>query len=211
MLVAEWMVRDVITVGPDETISTAAHLLGKHRIRQVPIVDGGLLCGLLTKSDLLRACPPDLNPFSLIGSVELVRPAREIMTRETITTRQDSPLEEAAHQLIDRRINALPVVAANLRLVGILTGSDICRALLAALGAGSLGVRITFDVKPDEDVFAFVGALASKHHAHLHSVTRFEHDGRHTAIVRLDEERDALVDDLWQTGHPVSSVARFRA
>jgi acetoin utilization protein AcuB len=211
MLVAEWMTRDVLTVGPDDKVSTAANILGKRRIRQVPVIEGDCLVGLVTKSDLLRACPPDLNPFSLIGSVtsELARPMREIMTTDVITTRPDSSLEEAAHQLIDRRINALPVVA-NLRLVGILTGSDISRALLAALGAGTPGVRITFDVAGHEDVFALVSALASKHEARVHNVTTFERDGHHVAIVRLDQERPAMVEELWQTGHRVSSVARFR-
>jgi len=211
MLVAEWMTRDVLTVGPDDKVSTAAHILGKRRIRQVPVVEGECLVGLVTKSDLLRACPPDLNPFSLIGSVatELARPMRDIMTTEIITARPDSPLEEAAHQLIDHRINALPVVA-DLRLAGILTGSDISRALLAALGAGTPGVRITFEVADNEDVFALISALASKCQAHVHNVTTFERDGHHVAIVRLDQDRPALVEELWQSGHRVSSVARFR-
>jgi acetoin utilization protein AcuB len=211
MLVAEWMTRDVLTVGPDDNAQVAAHILGKRRIRQVPVVEGDSLVGLVTKSDLLRACPPDLNPFSLIGSAgtELARPIRDIMTTEIITTRPESPLEEAAHQLIDRRINALPVVS-NVRLTGILTGSDISRALLAALGAGTPGVRITFDVAGQEDVFALVSALAVKHGARVHNVTTFEHDGHHVAIVRLDQERPAMVEELWQGGHRVSSVARFR-
>jgi acetoin utilization protein AcuB len=211
MLVAEWMTRDVLTVGPEDKVSTAAHILGKRRIRQVPVVEGECLVGLVTKSDLLRACPPDLNPFSLIGSVatELARPIRDIMTTEVVTARPDSPLEEAAHLLIDRRINSLPVVA-NLRLAGILTGSDISRALLAALGAGTPGVRITFDVAGDEDVFTLVSALAAKHEVRVHNVTTFEQGGHHVAIVRLDQERAAMVEALWQSGHRVSSVARFR-
>jgi acetoin utilization protein AcuB len=211
MLVAEWMTRDVLTVGPDDKVSTAAHVLGKRRIRQVPVVEGERLVGLVTKSDLLRACPPDLNPFSLIGAVtsELARPIRDIMTTEVVTARPDSPLEEAAHQLIDGRINSLPVVS-NLRLTGILTGSDISRALLAALGAGTPGVRITFEVAGHEDVFALVSALAKKHEARVRNVTTFEHDGHHVAIVRLDQERPDMVEELWQGGHRVSSVARFR-
>ncbi len=210
MLVAEWMTRDVVAVAPGDMISTAARILGKRRIRQVPVVEGDCLVGLLTKSDLLRACPPDLNPFSLIGRVatELARPIRDIMTTEVVTARPDSPLEEAAHQLIDRRINALPVVA-NLRLAGILTGSDISRALLAALGAGTPGVRITFDVAESEDVFALVSALAAKHEARVRNVTTFEHDGHHVAILRIDQEVPAMVEALWQSGHRVSSVARF--
>jgi acetoin utilization protein AcuB len=211
MLVAEWMTRDVLTVGPDDKISTAAHILGKRRIRQVPVVEGECLVGLVTRSDLLRACPPDLNPFSLIGSVtsELARPIRDIMTAEVVTARPDSPLEEAAHQLVDRRINSLPVVS-NLRLAGILTGSDISRALLAALGGGTPGVRITFEVACHEDVFALVSTLATKHQARVHNVTTFEHDGHYVAIVRLDQDRPGMVEELWQSGHRVSSVARFR-
>ena len=211
MLVAEWMTREVLTVGPNDKVQVAAHVLGKRRIRQVPVVEGDCLVGLVTKSDLLRTSPPDLNPFSLIGSAgtELSQPIRDIMATELITVRPDSPLEEAAHLLIDRRINALPV-ATHSRLVGILTGTDISRALLAALGAGTPGVRITFEVAEHEDVFALVSALAARHQARVHNVTTFEQDGHHVAIVRLDQERPDMVEALWQGGHRVSSVARFR-
>jgi acetoin utilization protein AcuB len=210
MFVAEWMSRDVLTVGPDEKISDAARVLAQHRIRQLPVVENRALVGLMTKSDLLRACPPDLNPFSLAGADarELARPVRQVMTTELITVAPDAPLERAAHILIDRRINALPVSKGR-ELVGILTGSDISRALLAALGAGSPGVRITFEVGGSEDVFASVAVLAKKHGVRVRSVTAFEHQGKHTAVIRLDEERAAFLDDLWQSGHRIDSVARF--
>jgi acetoin utilization protein AcuB len=164
----------------------------------------------MTKSDLLRACPPTLNPFSLAGAEakELARPIRQIMTTEIVTIAPDAPLETAAHVLIDRRINALPVTKGR-ELVGILTGQDISRALLAALGAGNPGVRITFEVGGSEDVFASVAALASKHGVRIRSVTAFEHQGKHTAVVRLDKEHAAFVEDLWKGGHRVGSVARF--
>ncbi len=210
MFVAEWMSRDVMTVGPDEKISVAARVLARHRIRQLPVVESHVLVGLMTKSDLLRACPPDLNPFSLAGAVaqELARPIRQVMTTELITIAADAPMERAAHILIDRRINALPVVKGR-ELVGILTGSDISRALLAALGAGSPGVRITFTVGGSEDVFSSVAALASQHGVRVRNVTVFEHQGKHTAVVRLDQERAAFLDDLWKSGHRIDSVARF--
>jgi acetoin utilization protein AcuB len=210
MFVAEWMTRDVLTVGPDEKISDVARVLARHRIRQLPVVEDRVLVGLMTKSDLLRACPPDLNPFSLVGTEakELARPIRHVMTTELVTVAPDAPLERAAHILIDRRINALPV-AKGRELVGILTGSDISRALLAALGAGNPGVRITFEVGGSEDVFASVAVLASKHRVRVRSVTAFEHQDRRTAVVRLDEEKAAFIEDLWKSGHRIDSVARF--
>ena len=69
MLVGEWMSRDVVTVGVNDKISRVAALMSRLRIKQVPVLDGDKLAGLVTRSDLIRACPPDLNPFSLLGPI----------------------------------------------------------------------------------------------------------------------------------------------
>jgi acetoin utilization protein AcuB len=210
MLVGEWMSRNVVSVGVNDKISRAATLMSRLRIKQIPVLDGDRLAGLVTRSDVLRACPPDLNPFSLLGPIaeELARSVRAFMTTETVTVAPETPLEGAARLLIERNINALPVIAAG-GLVGIIAGSDICRALLAALGAGGPGARITFDVGEEEDVFLFVTSLARKHGVHVVSVTAFEQDKRRVAVVRVDQEKPQMVEEIWRTGHRVSSVARF--
>jgi hypothetical protein len=41
------------------------------------------------------------------------------------------------------------------------------------------------------------------------SVTAFEQDKQRIAVVRLDQEKQAMVEEIWKTGHMVSSVARF--
>jgi acetoin utilization protein AcuB len=210
MLVAEWMSRNVVSVGINDKISRAATFMSRLHIKQVPVLDDDRLVGLVTRSDVLRACPPDLNPFSLLGPVadELARSVRYFMTAETVSVAPETPLEGAARLLIERNINALPVVSAG-RVVGIIAGSDICRALLAALGAGGPGTRITFDVGEDEDVFTFVTGLARKHGVQVVSVTAFEQEKRRVAVVRVDQEKPQMVDEIWRTGHRVSSVARF--
>ena len=45
----------VITVGPDRDASDAARLMLDHRIGCVPVVDGGLVIGILTETDIVRA------------------------------------------------------------------------------------------------------------------------------------------------------------
>jgi len=114
MLVGEWMSRDVVTVGVNDKISRVAALMSRLRIKQVPVLDGDKLAGLVTRSDLIRACPPDLNPFSLLGPIaeELAQPVRHFVATETVTVAPETPLEGAAHLLIARNINALPVVSA---------------------------------------------------------------------------------------------------
>ena len=210
MLVGEWMSRDVVSVGVNDKISRVAALMSRLRIKQVPVLDGERLAGLVTRSDLIRACPPDLNPFSLLGTIseELAQPVRHFVTSDTVTVAPESPLEGAARLLVQRNINALPVVSAG-RLVGIIAGSDICRALLAALGAGVPGARITFDVGNEEDVFTFVTNLARKHQVRVVSVTAFEQGKQRVAVVRVDQEKPEMVDEIWRSGHRVSSVARF--
>ena len=53
--VADVMTHPVISVSPDSDISEVAMLLEKHRIKRVPVVDGGRLVGLVSRADLLRA------------------------------------------------------------------------------------------------------------------------------------------------------------
>lgn len=49
------MTGNVATIGPQETIFTAARLMGERRIGALPVVTGGKVVGILTRSDLLRA------------------------------------------------------------------------------------------------------------------------------------------------------------
>ena len=55
-LIAEVMTREVITIGPEETIEDAAKLLYQHRIGVLPVMDArGRLRGILTETDILHA------------------------------------------------------------------------------------------------------------------------------------------------------------
>jgi CBS domain-containing membrane protein len=41
------------TIGPDETVQRAAHLMRRHRIGCLPVLDQGMLVGIITEADLL--------------------------------------------------------------------------------------------------------------------------------------------------------------
>jgi acetoin utilization protein AcuB len=209
MLVTEWMTRDPLTLGPDETMEVAAELMARRSVRRLPVVELGHVVGIVTKSDVLNACPADFNPFSAeaAGHPALQVPLRQIMTAHPHTVRPDVPIEAAAQLMVDHKIGGLPVVGD--RLVGILTESDLFRALILALGAGAPGLRITFDVSENEDAILFAVDLARRHGLRLASVTTHAHEGQRYAIVRLSGPEPAgLVDSLWKTGHRVLSVLR---
>ena len=50
-----------ITISPDEKIENAVKLMGKNRIRRLPVVEGGKLVGMVTERDILQFSPLLLN------------------------------------------------------------------------------------------------------------------------------------------------------
>ncbi|HEY0715049.1 MAG TPA: CBS domain-containing protein, partial [Polyangia bacterium] len=118
-----------------------------------------------------------------------------------------------------RKVGGLPVLV-NGRLAGIVTRSDIFRAFTAALGGHGEGLRVTFDVRADEDVMTFIAGLAKKYGQRVTSVATYARGGlvgdaqtnHEIAVVRLQgPPSGSLVDELWKTGHRVQSVLHIGA
>src|SRR4051812_6832825 len=179
------MTRDPITLGPDDSLGTAAATMARRNVRRIPVVEHGLVVGIVAKSDVLAACPPDFNPFSAeaLNEPPLPTPLRQIMSAKPLTIRPDAPVELAAQLMVEHKIGGLPVVGD--RLAGILTESDLFRALTAALGSCGPGLRVTFDVSVDEDPVLFIMDLARRHGLRLASVSTHDREGHRTAVVRL--------------------------
>ena len=83
------------------------------------------------------------------------------MTRDPLTTTPDAPIESAARLMRDHKIGALPVVSQHF-LVGLITESDIFRALLEVFEAPDRAVRVTFSLSPGEDVLPLVAEIARR-------------------------------------------------
>jgi IMP dehydrogenase len=108
------MIRNPITLSPDATLREAVLLMERFHISGVPIVDDrGKLVGIITNRDLQF-------------EKSLDRPVREAMTREgLITAPAGTTLDEAERILGKHRIEKLPVVDENTRLIGLITVKDI--------------------------------------------------------------------------------------
>lgn len=53
--VADLMTRDVVTVDPETPIADIAHTLEKHGIKRVPVVENGLVVGIVSRANLVQA------------------------------------------------------------------------------------------------------------------------------------------------------------
>ena len=52
--VSDIMVRDLVTVGPEQTVSSCLEIITEHRIRHLPVVDGDELLGIVSIGDLVK-------------------------------------------------------------------------------------------------------------------------------------------------------------
>ncbi len=145
MLVGERMTHPVITVSPKTPMQEAHKLMRDEKIRRLPVVDDrGKLIGIISESDLLHASPSDASSLSVWEMNYLLSKVlvKDIMTRDVITAKIDTPLEDAARNMVDNKIGGLPVVKDG-EVVGIITETDLFKVFLELLGARESGVRLT--------------------------------------------------------------------
>jgi len=136
--VDEVMTPDPRTLPARASVNDAMMLLRHENIRHVPVLDErGKLVGMVSDRDLLGfPLPPlagdgPLNP--LRSPVDVTLDAA--MSRQPQTCRPDAPLLDALRTLLTLKVGALPVVAEDGTLVGILTTVDILTWLEARLAA----------------------------------------------------------------------------
>ncbi|MDD2328422.1 MAG: IMP dehydrogenase [bacterium] len=111
------MILNPISITPDKSVSEALAMMAEYKIGGIPVVtDGNKLVGIVTNRDLRFE-------KSMNKRIE------EVMTSENlITTRQSANLEDAAEILQQYKIEKLPVVDGENRLVGLITYKDITKA-----------------------------------------------------------------------------------
>lgn len=152
MLVGDRMSKHPLTIGMNQTVSETHKYMQEQNVRHLPVVDkSGAMIGLVTEDDLLRAEPSSATSLSVweIHSLLNKVTAKDVMTREVITTTEDTPIEEAAQQMLEHKIGCLPVMRDG-KLVGIITESDIFRTFMELFSARQKGLRIALEV-PDRE------------------------------------------------------------
>ncbi len=145
MLVGTRMTPNPITITPDISIAEAMERMKRENVRRFPVVDKDRnLIGLVSYTDLLYASPSSATSLSMweISYLLAQVKVKEVMTKEVITSTEDSTLEEAARLMVDNKVGSLPVLRDG-TLVGIITESDIFRVFLEMMGAREKGIRLS--------------------------------------------------------------------
>ena len=224
MFVSMWMTRELITVDPAASLAHIAATMSRHRIRRLPVVspsaEGPRLVGIVSNSDVLHAFPADINPFSANAADSVAALERtggrarvyaaDLMTRDPLVIAPDAPIESAARIMRDRKIGALPVVSEQ-TLVGLITESDIFRAMVEVFETQDRAVRITFSLGPGEDVLPLVAEIAKRRGMRVTSFMALPAHEPPVCVVQLaGEKTEETLDDVWKSKHRVLNVVQLQ-
>lgn len=129
-------VEDIMTTSlrvtePDSPIGKVTKDMTSHRFRRLPVVSGDVLYGIITTSDIMRYLGTKKVFEQLVtGDVAEVMgiPVRTIVSGNLFTTAPEKSLNDAAREMLERNVGALPVIEKT-KLIGLVTEFDMVRAL----------------------------------------------------------------------------------
>lgn len=154
--VTQYMTADVVMATPTMTLKQADQLLLKNGITGMPVVDEGVLVGVISQSDIVRIIYDEQihaqrvsdiyqSPFPIpIAAIEKLSSenrkisehiattaVREVMSPVPVTVSVDSEIGEVARLMVTERIHRVLVTDRD-RLVGIVSSLDLVNAMVDA-------------------------------------------------------------------------------
>jgi CBS domain-containing protein len=147
-LIGEFMSRKVLTVAPDEPVHMAILLMSTHKVSRIVVVKNDHPVGVITARDLLPVSAvfgtgtfgsywtlkEDLieqrkKQAYIPSGMKAIFIASDVMTSNPIVINEGEDLADAGYIMLRNRISGLPVVDSNKKLRGIVTKTDIVKAL----------------------------------------------------------------------------------
>ncbi|MCL5070522.1 MAG: CBS domain-containing protein [Actinobacteria bacterium] len=146
----EIMNKKVITIRKNASIKELSELLVDNKISGVPVLDeNGSLAGIVSEGDIIVQNSDlhfpryfklldaiiyleSLNKFKRSLQKHLATKVEDIMTVKVKTVDEETPINEIADIMLDNRVNRLPVMDKNNKLVGIITRADIVKSMVTS-------------------------------------------------------------------------------
>lgn len=117
-----------ITVNEELSIDELNRLMQTHDVRHLPVMRDGAVVGVISDRDLRLA-----NGLSAQHKIQIS--AGDLMTTDPITVSADTPLDEVAIEMADRKIGSVIVIDEDGELFGIFTLTDALDALIEISGS----------------------------------------------------------------------------
>ncbi len=200
------MTREVITLGPEASAAEAWSLCREHRIRHIPVVQDGRLAGMVSDRDL-RDVSPSSQDNRDAATLQWVS-VGDMMTRSPITISPFDTIDHAAREMHTRKIGCLPVVDEG-ELVGIVTSSDMMRALMDLVGAHGFGSWVEVEVPNEPGQLANLTDVIRNLKVNIAGVfvAPASRETYRAIVLRLETGKPAgIVNTLQEAGYRILTV-----
>ncbi len=144
MLVKDIMTTNVVTIPSSTPILEARKIMEAHNVRRIPVVDKGILVGMITKAITRRVAPTEATSLSVweINYLMAKMVVKDVMKTDVVTVSPDITVECAVATAQQSGVGALPVLEDGV-LVGVLTTNDFFYKILnPLLGINEDGTRL---------------------------------------------------------------------
>lgn len=181
-------------------MAMAVKLMEQNNIRALPVIRDEALVGLLTDKELKRAQASDATTLDIHELHYLLDKiiVAEIMISDPVTLAIDATLSEAADLFWERKLEAAPVTDKE-QLVGILTQSDLDRAILKLTSFGRRGVQFGIRVSDTPNAIMDLVNIVRNVRARLASLITTDGAESHAtreAYLHIYDLNRAVLQDL---------------
>jgi acetoin utilization protein AcuB len=213
MYMSDVMTTNVITIPSNTSLAEARRVMEAHHVRRIPVVDRGLLVGIVTRDQLDRVGPSQISSFNIHDLTRLLNKVtvRDVMTKNPVTVSPDATVEEGVTLAQEKKIGALLVVDDS-RLVGIATTNDFFYKILnPVLGIGRPGSRLIIKncggTKNIEKAIGIINNLGLE--VETMFMLPFPEREQHNFFVHItSEDPTKLIEELRKMGCEVERRAR---
>lgn len=119
-------IKQIVTVKPADTVSSAVEMLAKHRIGALVVSDDGAgVDGILSERDIVKS-------LGTMGVSSMTLKVRDLMTAEVMSCKPDETANSVLERMTHGRFRHMPVVEAG-KMVGVISIGDVVKARLSEI------------------------------------------------------------------------------
>jgi acetoin utilization protein AcuB len=211
MFIKNWMRKDVLTISSDMNASIAMKLLEENKLPFIPVVDNGVLRGILTRRDIRGAASAvtatqDVHEMNFFNKRVKVK---DLMVRKPLTVSMNDTIETALDIGSEMGRSFFPVIDGD-TVVGTVCDRDFKNALYQILGVGEglCGITLEEDSLTAETLADIVN-LAGRTGALVRSLFTLKDpsNGKRRLLLRFEtQDINPMVEALREKGFHIMEI-----
>ena len=217
MLVKDIMTPHVYTINQNQTLLELQGLMSDDNLRRVPVLnDAGQVVGIITDRDVKLASPSEASTLSRYEASYLLSriKVKDVMTHNVKTVYAIADLADVAALMYQDHVASVPVMDEENNLCGIVTDSDVFRALVDIFGLGKSSSRITLDASDKPGVLAEIAKLFADRGINIiscvTSTSKIQGETEVTITADLSQVGLGIVEEIREAGFNVTNISTIK-